>query len=173
MHMTICQALPTAILRHDLVRCIANLLLQFECVIWAGDLNYRINAPRKVADLLLEKNYHEVLLANEQLTLARKETSAFEGFSEGPLHFRPTYKFDHGCDTYDSGPKQRVPSWTDRVLYSGDFLCLKAYNSVSSLRSSDHRPVYANFEVQVDVSDHEEATLVATNKTTSEVCAIS
>lgn len=41
----------------------------------------------------------------------------FQGFIEGPLHFRPTYKFDHQSDTYDSGKKKRVPAWTDRILF--------------------------------------------------------
>lgn len=40
-----------------------------------------------------------------------------QGFAEGPLRFRPTYKLDLGTDAYDSGPKRRVPAWTDRVLF--------------------------------------------------------
>ena len=36
---------------------------------------------------------------------------------QGPLFFRPTYKYDVGTDVYDTSKKQRVPSWTDRVLW--------------------------------------------------------
>ena len=36
---------------------------------------------------------------------------------EGPLHFRPTYKFDKNSDDYDTSAKHRVPAWTDRILY--------------------------------------------------------
>lgn len=104
----------------------------FDRVFWAGDLNYRVNAPRAVADLLLSKDMHGVLLNNEQLSLERsrdrggegrgeggRQAPPFSGYSEGPLNFRPTYKFDSGTDTYDTSSKQRVPAWTDRILYSG------------------------------------------------------
>lgn len=40
--------------------------------------------------------------------------SIFEGFREAPIHFLPTYKFDIGCDIYDSTSKQRTPSYTVR-----------------------------------------------------------
>lgn len=152
----------------------------FHRVIWAGDLNYRINAPRAVADLLLAKDMHEVLLKNEQLTLERKKDRAtflspFAGYQEGPLNFRPTYKFDSGTDTYDSSSKQRVPAWTDRVLFSASAVAqtttvedeleaavgaggrgaagglkLTAYRSVAELRTSDHRPVIASFVMEFD-----------------------
>ena len=41
----------------------------------------------------------------------------FVGFREGPLNFPPTYKLDAGTDDYDTSVKQRIPSWTDRILY--------------------------------------------------------
>ena len=37
----------------------------------------------------------------------------------GRLEFDPTYKYDFGTDDYDSGPKNRAPAWTDRVLWHG------------------------------------------------------
>ena len=42
---------------------------------------------------------------------------ALENFTEPPLNFRPTYKFDINSDEYDTGKKQRPPAWTDRILY--------------------------------------------------------
>ncbi|CAM9175046.1 unnamed protein product [Ectocarpus sp. 6 AP-2014] len=79
-----------------------------------------------------QPDMHGVLLNNEQLSLERsrdrggegggeggRQAPPFSGYSEGPLNFRPTYKFDSGTDTYDTSSKQRVPAWTDRILYSG------------------------------------------------------
>jgi hypothetical protein len=97
--------------------------------------------------------------------------AAFEGFSEGHLGFRPTYKFDRAkgddestklaVNRYDSGPKQRVPAWTDRVLYrrrlqheggggGADWrLKLDQYDSVEGFMVSDHKPVFAAFRARI------------------------
>lgn len=40
--------------------------------------------------------------------------SIFKGFHEAPIQFLPTYKFDIGCDIYDTTSKQRTPSYTVR-----------------------------------------------------------
>lgn len=37
---------------------------------------------------------------------------AFEGFEEGPILFRPTYRYDVGTDDYDTSEKMRIPAWT-------------------------------------------------------------
>lgn len=41
----------------------------------------------------------------------------FKGFIEGEISFAPTYKYDLFSDDYDTGDKQRIPAWTDRVLF--------------------------------------------------------
>ncbi|XP_043106560.1 phosphatidylinositol 4,5-bisphosphate 5-phosphatase A isoform X3 [Puntigrus tetrazona] len=51
------------------------------------------------------------------LNMAKKSESVLEGFSEGPLNFPPTYKFDVGTHTYDTSAKKRKPAWTDRILW--------------------------------------------------------
>jgi hypothetical protein len=38
--------------------------------------------------------------------------AAFSGYEEGPLLFRPTYRYDLGTDTYDTSEKMRIPAWT-------------------------------------------------------------
>ncbi len=52
---------------------------------------------------------------------------------------------------YDTSKKQRIPSWTDRILYRpvGPQVTLLAYDSVPSMQTSDHRPVYAAFHVEL------------------------
>jgi len=81
------------------------------------------------------------------------------------LTFKPTYKLNKESDEYDSGPKKRVPSYTDRVLFkfrggggggkrseggggSGGIL-LRSYSSIESVKTSDHRPVVAQFDVSL------------------------
>lgn len=68
-----------------------------------------------------------------------KQQIVFAGYQEGPLIFRPTYKYDNNSEVYDSSEKQRIPSWTDRVLYKGHGLALFKYNR-AELLTSDHRP---------------------------------
>lgn len=127
---------------------------RFDRVFWMGDLNYRVNANRRMADDLLSRGMLNVMRANDQLTRERARGRAFAGFSEGALAFSPTYKLDPGtADRYDSSPKRRVPSWTDRVLYlpAGGAVRLLRYDSLPSFRTSDHLPVVAEFEVDVEV----------------------
>lgn len=174
----------------------------FDRVVWAGDLNYRVNVSRKMANVLLSKDLRDELIKNDQLLLEREKGDAsaapFAGYQEGPLNFRPTYKFDCGSDTYDSSPKQRVPAWTDRVLFAGaatrpgesckkkgpeatvhgetpSRMHLRAYRSVPELQTSDHRPVLSSFVMEFDqreVGDRGsgEEELI-TNLTSSEICS--
>jgi hypothetical protein len=123
----------------------------FDRVFWYGDLNYRINGTRRMIDLLLLHDHHAVLRFNDQLRIEMHKGNVFPHFQEGPLHFRPTYKFDKHTNVYDSGPKQRIPSWTDRILYlsndkPGDIELL-SYRSHMNFQTSDHRPVGAAFQV--------------------------
>ncbi|WAR02120.1 SYNJ1-like protein, partial [Mya arenaria] len=85
-------------------------------VFWCGDFNYRIDLPNEqVKDLIAAENW-DALEAFDQLNIQRKEDKAFQGFSEGPTRFAPTYKYDLFCDDYDTSDKSRTPAWTDRVM---------------------------------------------------------
>lgn len=101
---------------------------------------------RSIVGQLLKSDMHEVLLNNDQLQANMRNGLVLQKFTEPPLNFRPTYKFDIGSQEYDSGPKNRIPSWTDRILYvpSDKVKCI-AYNSDTTITTSDHRPVYASF----------------------------
>jgi hypothetical protein len=59
----------------------------------------------------------EVLLSNDQLYHEMKLGRAFAGFWESLITFPPTFKYDVGTDRYDTA-KGRIPSWTDRILYT-------------------------------------------------------
>lgn len=43
--------------------------------------------------------------------------SIFKGFQEASIHFPPTYKYDIGCDVYDTTTKQRTPSYTVNFFF--------------------------------------------------------
>jgi hypothetical protein len=103
-----------------------------------------------MVDALVGRQMQEVLLANDQLNSARLTRAAFTEFIEGDITFRPTYKYDNNTDTYDSSAKARIPSYTDRILWKPTAsIGLLHYDSVDSVKSSDHRPVYATFKVKV------------------------
>lgn len=76
----------------------------------------------------------------------------FPHYSEAPITFLPTYKYDNGTDEYDSSEKARIPAWCDRVLSKGNNLRQIDYNT-APLRFSDHRPVYATFQCTISVID--------------------
>lgn len=84
-------------------------------------------------------------------TIANRNNFYF--LPEPPLHFKPTYKLDRNSDEYDTGPKKRIPAWTDRILYVNKGISCLAYNSDPTLRTSDHRPVYASFKIEVDLDE--------------------
>ena len=69
-----------------------TVLQTFDNVFFGGDMNYRINGTRQVVDKLLEKDMYDHLVKNDQLALAMFSNDCFDGFVEGPLHFKPTYK---------------------------------------------------------------------------------
>lgn len=103
-----------------------------------------------------------------------------QGFHEGRIHFPPTFKFLPGTSDYS---EQRVPSWTDRILWrvrspaeaaqarslidADDAPAAAApsvmqgyYTSVPAVTSSDHKPVVAGFDIVLEgaaLADLEEA----------------
>lgn len=77
-------------------------------------------------------------------------------FSEQEINFPPTYKFDKGTKVYDTSEKQRIPAWTDRILFLSRQNLIEPllYNSCQNLTFSDHRPVYATFKITVKIINH-------------------
>jgi hypothetical protein len=80
-------------------------------------------------------------------------------FREGPLNFDPTYKYDDHSNVYDTSQKHRIPAWCDRILFEKSERCkgqftLLGYSRKESL-FSDHRPVYAIFDLQACTIDQQ------------------
>jgi hypothetical protein len=155
-------------------------------IIFMGDMNYRIRGNRPAVDKLLALNMHDVMLSNDQLKWSMEQgliPCGESGFIEPPLLFRPTYKYDFGTDIYDTGKSQRIPSWTDRILYHHDGMECISYNAENELKTSDHRPVYATFRIKVDFHEQHVVSNDAKRKASikdshdftseSQVCTIS
>lgn len=152
-----------------------------DAVIWLGDFNYRIGLGHEEAMGLVEQLQNpqagpkaeealEKLYENDQLNIQMVAGQVFPWYQEMRVNFLPTYKFDVGTDKYDSSEKARIPAWCDRVIYKSNTKsgqdggrCLKGleYGSVQELRFSDHRPVYATFELDVAVVDEAKKSQLA------------
>ena len=127
-----------------------------------GDLNYRLEFPRRKCERLIRScsaaNDYSPLLARDQLSRVMKQNKAFHGLSEAPITFAPTFKFDKGTMNYDSSEKQRVPSYTDRILYTPNGVVCNRYSSIPGNEGkedwerldvvSDHKAVYAEFTAE-------------------------
>ncbi|KAF8204786.1 inositol polyphosphate phosphatase [Pholiota molesta] len=121
-------------------------------IIWLADTNYRIDLDNATVRSLAEHDDFDPLVAADQLRQAIDSSAAFAGYEEGPLLFRPTYRYDLGTDNYDTSEKMRIPAWTDRILHRGNELDLAVY-SRAELRGSDHKPVFATFRAQIRIID--------------------
>lgn len=145
----------------------ARLSDRFDHVFYAGDFNYRIGQPRNYVDQKLNEMDLQDLLKYDELLTGLRDKRIFQGFMEAPITFQPTYKFDvekiespsifgfePNLNQYDTSKKQRIPSWTDRILYKSrkqfsifgmamiffPQIKYKIYNSCMDLHVSDHKP---------------------------------
>ncbi|XP_073722193.1 phosphatidylinositol polyphosphate 5-phosphatase type IV-like [Misgurnus anguillicaudatus] len=133
----------------------SDVTTRFDEVFWFGDFNFRLSKTRGEVEAMLNQVADadmSLLLQHDQLSKEMKEGSIFKGFQEAQIHFTPTYKFDIGCDVYDTTTKQRTPSYTDRILYrnrQADDIKVVKYTSCSAIKTSDHRPVVGLFQVKL------------------------
>ena len=100
----------------EMLRLVRRAPKDVDYVVLMGDLNYRLNLTYEEAMELIEQEDVDALLAHDQLVLAKKQNPKIARMKEAPIRFYPSYKFDKGKDVYDTGPKHRTPSYTDRVL---------------------------------------------------------
>ena len=128
--------------------------LDYEQCFVFGDLNYRIEMPRKEILEILSKvpsDYSE-LLNHDQLTWQLADpASILHKFKEADINFHPTYKYSVGKSTYKGEPKFRAPAWCDRILVSGDAECT-SYNRFECF-VSDHRPISGVFKMKTRIID--------------------
>ncbi|WAR61644.1 hypothetical protein PtB15_12B334 [Puccinia triticina] len=124
-------------------------------LIWAGDLNYRLNTTYAQAKALAESPSVEdcsALLSFDQLKQQIETGKAFQQFQEGVIEFKPTYKFDVGTNNFDTSEKQRIPAYTDRILYLPgrvNDIQILSYDSYPSITWSDHKPVASTMKMKI------------------------
>ncbi|KII88319.1 hypothetical protein PLICRDRAFT_161272 [Plicaturopsis crispa FD-325 SS-3] len=128
-----------------------------------GDLNFRLVIPplHVLADGIKEHGYAKILESEanreqlkecDQLIVERRKGTTLQVLREGEFwKFKCTYKYKLGeVDKYSAA---RVPSWTDRILYTshGDSpdtpedstIKNLLYTSVPGYTTSDHKPIVA------------------------------
>ncbi|KAL4278266.1 hypothetical protein GQ457_03G039080 [Hibiscus cannabinus] len=126
-----------------------------QITIWLGDLNYRLQGINThPARNLIQRNLHRLLASKDQLHQEANRGQIFNGYCEGTLTFKPTYKYNIGSSKYDTSHKVRVPSWTDRILFKIEdpdkiSASLHCYESVDCIYSSDRKPVRAHIWFKV------------------------
>jgi endonuclease/exonuclease/phosphatase family metal-dependent hydrolase len=120
----------------------------------AGDLNFRVDAPRFWTDRQIKLGDLDAIVKRDQLTNLidfGDRPNWLKGWREpGQIRFRPTYKLNPGTRTYDSSNKMRVPSYTDRVLYRASpkyIVTTSMYEPLYDTCGSDHYPLLALLDV--------------------------
>lgn len=149
-------------------------ILSHDYSVWFGDLNFRVDGMEKdhVVNALKKANRLQdsseerkqilsSLFAYDQLTNSKKKGLVFQDFIDCHPNFLPTYKYHKGSENeYNSN--ERIPSWTDRVLYRyhenaynssvlSDFkpnIELIFFDSIKRVTLSDHKPVVALFKIK-------------------------
>ncbi|KAI0672159.1 DNase I-like protein [Trametes maxima] len=136
-------------------------IYETDALFWlVRDLNYRLTLPDGDVRALLQSEHAKeenltVLRTSDQLAFAMRSNKAFDGFIEAPITHPPSYRFGVGLLTDGLGYNtKRKPAWTDRILHmasSGVTAKQTTYTSHPTITMSDHRPVSADFEVEIPV----------------------
>jgi len=132
-------------------------ILDHHHIFWIGDTNSRLHCPERLGGMkytdahrIIQEGKASELFVFDQLRLMRRDGLAFDGFSEHPIHFEPSYKWIPNGYTMDIRSQKHLPAWTDRILFKSKVRpAAKAYryDMYPHLRQSDHRPVFACFTV--------------------------
>lgn len=128
-------------------------LFDHSAIFVAGDLNYRIETTRPDCLQQISEGIFDKLKEKDQLNIQMKRKELLLSyFKEESPKFVPTYKYDRGTvDRFDSSEKARVPAWCDRILFYAkkeEIVRVGRYESIPEATLSDHKPIYASFELK-------------------------
>ena len=115
-----------------------------------GDLNFRIELSYEDAISCIQEKNYDVLYGMDQFNSSCEENPVLKKYmNEKKISFDPTYKYEKDSNEYAfDEDKVRVPAWTDRILFcKNKGMKNLTYDSITSLRYSDHRPVVGAFEI--------------------------
>lgn len=136
-----------------------EIVLLFDFCIFMGDFNYRLDKDFDyIKSLIANKmNYvgKEDEVIGKLIKFDQRKRSGMELFEiqECPINFMPTFKFVKDTNEYWFHSENKLHGWTDRILYKYNPSKLEfhpiQYNSIPDIKTSDHKPVYLNFELKV------------------------
>lgn len=141
-----------------------GLTSQFHHAFWVGDLNYRLNVRKNTeweggfedrwdrVEAMINDGQLDELYELDELQQQIKLGRAFTGWTTPQPPFPPTYKVERDEPYMFHGKRNRIPSWTDRVLYRSlpgfeSDLSMLSYESCPNFMSSDHKPVMCSFKI--------------------------
>ena len=100
---------------------------------------------------MIKRKEYITLYEFDQLYISRLNDGGLNEINEARINFPPTYKYISGSNNYLNDIENlRTPSWTDRILF-----CHKNnirnldYSNIPTIMYSDHRPVQASFEINL------------------------
>ncbi|KIK38519.1 hypothetical protein CY34DRAFT_809249 [Suillus luteus UH-Slu-Lm8-n1] len=144
-------------------------LFESDVLFWMVDLNYRIDlADGDVRELLASSPGTDnipILLKYDQLKTAIASGKAFAEFSEHAITHMPSYRYASNTSAGSLGyDRKRKPAWTDRILHMsapGVPVTQHSYCSHPQITMSDHRPVSADFDLNVSIVDKQRREIAA------------
>ncbi|KAG1752256.1 DNase I-like protein [Suillus lakei] len=144
-------------------------LFESDVLFWMVHLNYRIDlADGDVRELLSSSpgtGNIPLLLKYDQLKTAIASGKAFAKFSERAITHMPSYRYASSTAEDPLGyDRKRKPAWTDRILHmsaSNVPVTQRSYCSHPQIAMSDHRPVSADFDLNVSTVDKQRREIAA------------
>ncbi|KAA1474554.1 DNase I-like protein [Dentipellis sp. KUC8613] len=125
-----------------------------DALIWMGGVD------PDVRSILSSDPLHKAsatLMKYDQLKTSMQGKEAFVHYTENPIAFPPTYRYNTGLMTDAMGyDLKRKPAWTDRILHmTSPYLTLQqdSYSSHPEITMSDHKPVSADFSMTFAKAD--------------------
>eukprot|EP00466_Bigelowiella_natans_P002896 jgi/Bigna1/130552/aug1.11_g5260 len=134
----------------------ADIMCQFDHVIFMGDLNYRLDygdqgeekkPTKEQFDNMVKKienEKYDVLFSCDQLSTEMRKGRVLCGFKEGSYHFPPTFKVLRQKEL--AYTEERSPSWCDRILWHSltkEYVQQLSLKPAMDIATSDHKPVSA------------------------------